>query len=55
MKKSEIYRLLQMTVIAEEVQFGFEERLEVLRELFIQEDLAKFAEEQEEAQKAVEG
>lgn len=50
MKKSEIYRLLQRTLITEEVQFDYDERLEVLRELFTQEDLAKFAEEQEAKQ-----
>ena len=50
MKKSEIYRLLQRTLITEEVQFDYDERLEVLRELFAQEDLAKYSEEQEEKQ-----
>lgn len=50
MKKSEMYRQLQRTLITEEIQFDYDERLEVLRELFTQEDLAKFAEEQEAKQ-----
>ena len=49
MKKSEIYRLLQRTLITEEVQFDYDERLEALRELFAQEDLAKLMEEAQEA------
>lgn len=55
MKKSEMYRQLQRTLITEEIQFDYDERLEVLRELFAQEDLAKFSEAQEEKQEAVEG
>lgn len=47
MKKSEIYHLLQRTLITGEVQFDFDEMLEALRELFTQENLAKFSEEQE--------
>lgn len=47
MKKSEMYLQLQRTLITEELQFDYDERLEVLRELMAQEDLAKFAEEQE--------
>lgn len=48
MKKSEMYRLLQRTLITDEVQFDYDEKLEALRELMIQEDLAKYAEEKEE-------
>lgn len=48
MKKSEMYRLLQRTLITDEVQFDYDEKLEVLRELMAQEDLAKFSEEQAE-------
>ena len=47
MKKSEIYRLLQRTLITEEVQFDYDERLEVMRELMRQEDVYKYAEEHE--------
>ena len=36
MKKSEIYRLLQRTLITEEIQFDYDERLEVLKELMKQ-------------------
>lgn len=46
MKKSEIYRLLQRTLITEEVCFDYDERLEALRELMDQEDIAKLMEEQ---------
>ena len=49
MKKSEIYRLLQRTLITEEVCFDYDERLEVIRELMAQEDIAKYAEEHEQA------
>ena len=47
MKKSEMYRMLQMTLITDEAQFDYGEKLEALRELMIQEDLAKYEEEQE--------
>jgi len=46
-KKSEMYRMLQMTLITDEAQFDYGEKLEALRELMIQEDLAKYEEEQE--------
>ena len=46
MKKSEIYRLLQRTLITEEIQFDYDERLEALRELMDQEDIAKLMEKQ---------
>ena len=48
MKKSEIYRQAQCAVIA--VTFiSVEEKLDILHELFNQEDLAKFCEEHERA------
>ncbi len=50
MKKSEIYHLLQIAAMRDG-NLGYEETLEVLRELFVQEDLAKFSEEQEAAVK----
>ena len=50
MKKSQIYYLLQRTLITDEVQFDYDEKLEALRELFVQEDLAKLTEKQEEKQ-----
>lgn len=51
MKKSEIYHVLQKLVLSESTRFtNYEETLTVLRELFVQEDLAKFAEEQEAKQ-----
>ena len=50
MKKSEIYYLLQKTLITEEMQFDSDEKLEALRELFAQEDLAKYQEKPEEEQ-----
>ena len=46
MKKSEIYRICQLNVVRDP-DLDAERTLEILRELFIQEDLAKFAEEQE--------
>ena len=46
MKKSEIYRGLQTTVL-KDMDIPPCSKVEILRELFIQEDLAKFAEEQE--------
>ena len=51
MKKSEIYRLLQRTLITEEIQFDYDERLEVLKELIKQEELEKYSEEHEAAVK----
>ena len=48
MKKSQFYRKLQLIVLDEDIYFDHMEKLEVLRELFVQEDLAKYAEEQEE-------
>lgn len=53
MKKSEIYHKLQIMVLAEANVGTYEdagESLEILRELFAQEDLAKFSEEQEAKQ-----
>lgn len=47
MKKSEMYRQLQRTLITEEIQFDYDERLEVLRELFAQEDIARVLEGKE--------
>ena len=49
MKKSEIYHVLQIAVMRDG-NLDYEETLEVLRELFIQEDLAKFSEEREAKQ-----
>ena len=51
MKKSEIYHVLQKLVLSDSARFNnYDEKLTVLRELFVQEDLAKFAEEQEAGQ-----
>lgn len=48
MKKSEIYRLLQAVVLDVPCEkINTSEKCEILRELFQQEDLAKFAEEHE--------
>lgn len=49
MKKSEIYRVCQLVVVRE-TDLSAEETIEILRELFVQEDLAKFSEEQEAKQ-----
>jgi len=49
MKKSEIYHHLQL-VAMKDTDLTYDETLEVLRELMAQEDLAKFAEEQEAEQ-----
>lgn len=46
MKKSEIYYTLQLLAVRDP-DLSAEHTLEILRELFVQEDLAKFAEEQE--------
>ena len=45
MKKSEIYHKMQISAL-QDVSLNYEETLEVLRELFIQEDIAKYAEEE---------
>lgn len=50
MKKSEMYRTLQLLVLNSE-ELNDVPKLVILRELFKQEDLAKYAEEQEEKQK----
>lgn len=47
MKKSDIYYLLQMMVLRNEDPLTEETRIEILRELFVQEDLAKITEKQE--------
>ena len=49
MKKSEIYHNLQLLVV-KDYELDAEPTLEILRELFVQEDLAKFSEEQEAKQ-----
>lgn len=46
MKKSEIYHTLQQIVVCDPELYE-ETKLEILRELFAQEDLAKSSEEQE--------
>lgn len=46
MKKSELYRGLQNTVL-NDTTIPNSTKIEALRELFTQEDLAKFSEEQE--------
>lgn len=46
MKKSEIYRMAQRMVLAER-EMPYDAKLEILRELFSQEDLAKLMEEVE--------
>ena len=48
MKKSEMYHALQLLVVRD-VDLDAEPTLEILRELFAQEDFAKFQEEQETA------
>lgn len=50
MKKSAIYYNLQHVVLEEDKHLCNSDKLELLRELFIQEDLAKFAEEHEAEQ-----
>lgn len=49
MKRSEIYRKMQFAALRD-VNLDYEATLEVLRELFVQEDLARIAEEQEAKQ-----
>ena len=46
MKKSEIYKILQQIVVIDP-ELCEDQKLGILRELFVQEDLAKFQEEQE--------
>ena len=50
MKKSELYHTLQQIVVTDSELYE-EDKLEILRELFAQEDLAKFSEEQEAKEK----
>ena len=47
MTKSKIYEVLQIMVLHDETELFDTGKLQILRELMIQEDLAKFAEEQE--------
>jgi hypothetical protein len=56
-KKSEMYKKLQMIVLDyDRGTIAYDDRLEILRELMVQEDLAKFSEEQaEKANEAVTG
>jgi hypothetical protein len=49
MKKSEMYHTLQLLVV-KDYELNAEPTLEILRELFAQEDLAKYREEHEEEQ-----
>lgn len=49
MKKSEIYYKLQLLVV-KDYELNAEPTLEILRELFVQEDLAKYQEKQEAKQ-----
>lgn len=51
MKKSEIYRLAQFTVLRDGVLYP-DQKLDILRELMKQEDLALFCEQQEEEKAA---
>ena len=48
MKKSELYKGLQSTVLSDQ-HIPNATKIEILRELFIQEDLAKMVEEKQEA------
>lgn len=52
MKKSEIYRLAQLAVVASFSPLKDEQKIEVLRELMDREHLEKFCEEQEEKELA---
>ena len=52
MMKSELYRLAQVAVMDLGI-INHKDRLEILRELMSQEDLAKFVEEQESKNEAV--
>lgn len=47
MKKSEMYKTVQKIMLFHGGTLTADERLQILRELMMQEDLAKFAEEQE--------
>lgn len=47
MKKSEMYKEAQRIVLLNSGLLTSDERLEILRELMTQEDIAEFAEEQE--------
>ena len=47
MSKRQMYRKLQVIVLDDNTYFDNTEKLEVLRELFVQEDLARITEEQE--------
>lgn len=47
MKKSEIYRKLQIIVINEKTMFRDDDKLEILRELMNREDIEEFSEKQE--------
>ncbi len=46
MDKSVIYKVLQIMVLHDETELTDDGKLQVLRELFAQEDLARFSEEQ---------
>ena len=48
MKKSVLYSMLQHVVLKEDGFLSDSSKLEILRELFAQEDLARYAEEHEE-------
>ena len=50
MTKSGLYYMMQIIVLEEGERLSNSDKLEMLRELFIQEDLAKFSEEQEAKQ-----
>lgn len=50
MEKSRVYRMIEYVVLEDKNVMQPHEKLEALRELFIQEDLAKFSEEQEAKQ-----
>lgn len=47
MKKSELYHCMQEMLISEDCCLDDDVKLEALREMMRQEDLAKFSEEQE--------
>lgn len=56
MKKSLMYSVVQHLVLNDQMQLSNEMKLEILRELMAQEDLARFSEEQtEKANEAVTG
>ena len=54
MKKSVIYRLAQLAVLDSQC-FNDSNKLEILRELIAQEDLALFVEKQEEEERVAQG